>query len=167
MSYGNYAPFYRGGYFNPMQAPAAPTFGDVQNQFSAPYQTPMQTNTQPMQNPIAQATNDIIWVQGLEGAKSFLVSPNNTVTLWDSESPTIYVKSADMNGVPSMRILDFTERTANVPKTPIEHTCQCGDNFVTKEQFKALENKFEDLTAKFEDLKPKPTAKSKNKEGDE
>ena len=165
MAYGNYAPFYRTGYFNPMQTPMMPNMVDNQNQFTQPYQAPTpMPNPAPMQNPIApptQTTNDIIWVQGEAGAKAYLVAPNNTVTLWDSESPTIYIKTADMSGVPSMRILDFTERTVNAPKTPVEHVCKCGDKFVTIEAFNALQNDFDKLTARFEEITSSTTAKSK------
>lgn len=57
-----------------------------------------------------QQGSGIIWVQGEAGAKSYLVAPNNTVQLWDSERQTIYLKSADASGMPSMRILDYTIR---------------------------------------------------------
>lgn len=162
MAYGNYAPFYRGGYFNPMQMPTMPNMADGQNQYNPQYQTPAQPT--PMPNPVtppAQATNDIIWVQGEAGAKAYLVAPNNTVTLWDSESPTIYIKTADISGVPSMRILDFTERTVNAPKTPVEHVCKCGDKFVTVEAFNALQSKFEELTARFEEITATTNVKSR------
>lgn len=158
MAYGNYAPFYRGGYFNPMQTPTMPNMADNQNQFVQPYQAPTQPNPAPMQNPIVpptQTSNDIIWVQGEAGAKAYLVAPNNTVTLWDSESPTIYVKSADMNGVPSMRVLDFTERTANVPQMPTEHVCKCGDKFANKDDITALQGKFDDILGRISDLEDK------------
>lgn len=52
----------------------------------------------------------IIWVQGEAGAKAYHVAPGNTVQLWDSEDQVIYLKSADMAGMPSMRVLDYTER---------------------------------------------------------
>lgn len=58
-----------------------------------------------------QPNSSIIWVQGEAGAKSYLVSPNSTVPLWDSERQTIYLKSADISGMPSMRILDYTIRS--------------------------------------------------------
>ena len=164
MAYGNYAPFYRGGYFNPMQMPTMPNMADGQNQYNPQYQTPAQPAPPPMQTPITpptQATNDIIWVQGEAGAKAYLVAPNNTVTLWDSESPTIYIKTADMSGVPSMRILDFTERTVNAPKTPVEHVCKCGDKFVTVEAFNALQSEFKELTARFEEVTATTNAKSR------
>lgn len=55
--------------------------------------------------------NSIIWVQGEAGAKSYMVAPNTTVALWDSETQAIYLKSADASGMPSMRILDYTIRS--------------------------------------------------------
>ena len=57
-----------------------------------------------------QNQNGIIWVQGEAGAKSYLVAPNTTVQLWDSESQTIYLKSADASGMPSIKTLDYTIR---------------------------------------------------------
>lgn len=54
--------------------------------------------------------NNLIWVQGEAGAKSYLVAPNSTVTLWDSEAKVIYLKSADASGMPSMKILDYKIR---------------------------------------------------------
>lgn len=68
----------------------------------------MAAQNQQVQQP---QSNGIIWVQGEAGAKSYMVAPNNTVQLWDSESQTIYLKSADASGMPSMRILDYTIRS--------------------------------------------------------
>ena len=68
---------------------------------------------QAMQQPTVQPQGEpagIIWVQGEAGAKAYLVAPGSTVQLWDSENPVIYLKSADMSGMPSMRVLDYTER---------------------------------------------------------
>lgn len=72
------------------------------------------TQNQQVQQP---QTNGIIWVQGEAGAKSYLVAPNNTVQLWDSETQTIYLKSADASGMPSMRILDYTIRSSSPTAT--------------------------------------------------
>ena len=135
---------------------------DMLNQYKAPYQ-PMQMPQQ-YSVPTSVPQNGIIWTQGLEGAKAYLVAPNTTVTLWDSESPTIYVKTSDSNGVPSMRILDFTERTVNVPKSSAGHVCKCGDKFVPKEDFEALRTKFDELSAKCEPLFTKKATKAKEDE---
>jgi hypothetical protein len=173
MAYGNYAPFYRGGYFNPMQTPTMPPMAEGQNQFAQPYQPQPQPTPQPMANPMptpTQANNDIIWVQGEAGAKAYLVAPNNTITLWDSESPTIYLKTADMNGVPSMRILDFKERAANMPKNAVESVNANTNEFILKEDLKAVEDEIQgilcrlsDVEAKYNSLSAKPTPKTAKK----
>ena len=54
----------------------------------------------------------IIWVQGEAGAKAYSVAPGTTIQLWDSEDQVIYLKSADISGMPSMRVLEYTERSA-------------------------------------------------------
>lgn len=116
------------------------------NYFPAGYQpyyqtqNPMQVNAQPTQN------NGIIWVQGEAGAKSYMVAPNTTVQLWDSESQTIYLKSADASGMPSMRIIDYTIRD-NTPKAP--NFGQQSD-FVTRSELQDVVNQINALKAKFE-----------------
>ena len=175
MAYGNYAPFYRGGFFNPMQTPTMPQMMDNQNQFSQPYQSPVQTNPAPMPMQ-TQQTNDMIWVLNENEATSYPVAPNNSVVLWDKSNPTIYIKSVNANGMPSMRILDFTERNINTSNSqenaPKTHECTCADKSATKEQINDLKGKIDDLTAKYEELsrpvieKPKTTTK-RTKESEE
>ena len=68
----------------------------------SPGPVPATPNNYPQQMPtfqnIAQPQNDFKWVQGIEGAKAYPVAPNAVVELWDSESQTIYIKSADRTG---------------------------------------------------------------------
>lgn len=82
----------------------------------------------------------IIWVQGEAGAKSYMVAPNNTVQLWDSESQTIYLKSADASGMPSMRILDYTIRDQAQRQNPV-----AGTDYATKAELEALRKEIEAL----------------------
>lgn len=92
--------------------------------------------------PQAQTSNGIIWVQGEAGAKSYLVAPNNTVQLWDSESQTIYLKSADASGMPSMKILDYKIRNQEQMQT--QSVMQDTPNYVTIDEFKSELNKIKD-----------------------
>mgnify|MGYP003304805912 CR=1 FL=1 len=171
MAYGNYAPFYRGGFFNPMQTPTMPQMADNQGQYVPQYQTPIQTTPAPtpMQT---QPTNDMLWVLNENEASSYPVAPNNSVVLWDKNNKTFYIKTANAQGIPSMQIYDFTERIEKPQNEPTTHKCTCGDNFATKEQINALEGKIDDLTAKYEELahpvieKPKTISK-KTKESEE
>lgn len=167
MAYGNYAPFYRGGYFNPMQTTSMPIMADNQNQFAQPYQQLIQQPIQQPQMSPVQTANDMIWVLNENEATSYPVAPNNTVTLWDKNNPTIYIKSVNNQGVPSMRILDFIERTAEAVKTPLEHVCSCPDKFVKVEDFAALQAKFDDLTARFDGFSAKLAKPAKTAKGDE
>ena len=151
-----YAPFYRPTYYEPVQQ-------NQMGQFNQQYQQPMSQQMQqtPMQT---QPTNDFLWVLNENEATSYPVAPNNTVTLWDKNLPTIYIKSVNAQGVPSMRILDFTERISNANKTPSTTTFDSPNNFVTIDSFNALEAKFSALESKVDELRPKANAKTKKVE---
>lgn len=158
-----YAPFYRPVYYNTAMPQDNPNI-QIGQPYQQPFQQPFQQPTQPQQMPsqmppqnsVPQQNNDIIWVQGEAGAKAYLVAPNNTVTLWDSENPVIYVKSSDANGVPSMRVLDFKERTTQPSQqTPEKHVCKCSDNFVKKEDFAVLSNRIDEIEKKFVEFENK------------
>lgn len=92
-----------------------------------------------------QSNSGIIWVTGEAGAKSYLVAPNNTVQLWDSERQTIYLKSADASGMPSMRILDYTFR--DVPQGSQMAQKPAGVDFPTRDEFNALKGQIEAIRA--------------------
>ena len=81
----------------------------------------------------SQMSSNRIWAQGEAGAKAYLVAPNTSVDIWDSEAHTIYVKSADRNGMPSMQIIDYTIRGES-PK--LEEVSQ----YVSIEEFNALKD---------------------------
>lgn len=81
-----------------------------------PQPTPQQMNPQQVY-PQNTQNSGIVWVQGIEGAKSHPVAAGQAVLLMDSESNCLYLKSADQTGMPSLRIFDYTERT-NAPSEP-------------------------------------------------
>ncbi len=106
------------------------------------YQPPMMDNLAQMraQQPVQQG---MIWVQGESAGKSYLVAPGNTVPLWDSERQTIYLKSVDASGIPTMRILDYKERTQPMPAAQ-------NVEYVTRDELDALARKVEALMPKEE-----------------
>ena len=151
-----YAPFYRPTYYDPVQQNQ---MGQFNQQFQPPMSQPMQQA--PMQT---QQTNDFLWVLNENEATSYPVAPNNTVILWDKNLPTVYIKSVNAQGVPSMRVLDFTERTATSAKQPVSAPFGSANNFVTLDSFNALEAKFAALEGKVDELRPKASAKTKKAE---
>ena len=133
------------------------------NGFPATYQPmyyPQQFQPQMPPQP-AQQTNGIIWVQGEAGAKSYLVAPNTTVQLWDSESQCIYLKSADASGMPSMKILDYTIRNqtpANAPvAASVQHT-EDSTNYATRAEIDALAARIDALRAEMDGISKKGAA---------
>lgn len=76
-----------------------------QPQYQQPVQAPQM---QPMQQPQAQG-GGILWVQGEEGAKAYMVAPGNSVLLMDSEKNYFFIKSVDQSGMPSMRRFEYQE----------------------------------------------------------
>lgn len=105
------------------------------------YQNPYyQQQTQPMMQaqPVMQTPTThtgIVWVQGEAGAKSYLVAPNTTVQLWDSEAQVIYLKSADASGMPSIKTLDYTIRD-NQQAQAIPQVVDT----ISREEFDSLKN---------------------------
>ena len=58
-----------------------------------------------------QQNSGIIWVQGIEAAKSYLVGAGQSVLLMDSETSTFYIKSTDPSGMPlPIRVFEYTEK---------------------------------------------------------
>lgn len=108
------------------------------NFFPAGYQYYQQQAYQPPQGQITQ-NNGIIWVQGEAGAKSYLVAPNNTVQLWDSEAQTIYLKSADASGMPSLKILDYKIRNQEQAQA-ILPVNEDNKNYVTLDEFNVIKS---------------------------
>lgn len=103
-----------------------------------------------MQNqaPQPNGTGSIIWVQGEAGAKSYLVAPNTTVQLWDSESQTIYLKSADASGMPTMKIIDYTIRENSQQSPAIAREDIEPADYVTHKELLALENRIKKQISK-------------------
>ena len=97
------------------------------------YQQPTQTQT----------NNSMIWIQGEAGAKSYMVAPNSTVALWDSEAQTVYLKSADASGMPSMKILDYTIRD----DAPVNAVMGSKIDFATKDEVSAIQRQIDEIKA--------------------
>lgn len=104
---------------------------------------------QPYQYPQYQQQNagqqSIIWVQGEAGAKSYLVAPNTTVLLMDSESQHFYLKSSDSSGMPMpLRVFEYTEKTPNMAQNaPKAQEATVSPDYVTKREFEAFKAQIE------------------------
>lgn len=139
--------YYPTAPMQPQAVPAAPATPVQQTAPTAPTtqanQTPNNIMSSPTPAPVP--ATGIIWVKK-EEVEQYYVAPNNAVVLWDSENPVIYIKSADAVGLPSLKIIDYTIRQ------PVQNSSLGGgnfsvDNFVTRDEFAALQAKIDVLTA--------------------
>lgn len=122
-------------------------------QFTQPY-TPMQVPNQNLA-PVQQ-NGSIIWVSGEAGAKAYLVAPNSTVQLWDSEAQTIYLKSADASGMPTMKVLDYTirDQAKNMANSPVSVRPEDLSGYATKSEIEAISSEIAALKAQMHKLAP-------------
>ena len=121
------------------------------NGYPATYQNPYMIQQPQYPQPAPQNTG-IIWIQGEAAAKSYLVAPNTSIALWDSESQTVYIKSADASGMPSMKILDYIIRDSaaaqNVPAVSSPDYATKADLDALKGQIDSLKMRIGKLTKK-------------------
>ena len=130
--YGNYNQFY--------QPPLQDNLAQMRNNqyMQIPQMQPMQ------QTQNQQSSNGIIWVQGEEGAKAYMVAPGNSVLLMDSENSAFYIKSTDNSGMPMpLRIFDYVERNAKQQMQNIKPNVE----YVTRQEFDALSARINDIMA--------------------
>ena len=152
MNYPYYAPYQRQmqGYYNPIVPQEQPNF-----------QQPQYQQASAMPPAIQPGDTDMIWVLGENEASSYLVAPGRTVTMWDKNRDTIYLKSMSRQGVPSMRIFDYTERMPdNAPKTPQNVREIDGVVFAHAEDLKAVQEDLAALRAELDELKANPKEKT-------
>ena len=132
--------------------PSYPYYGYQPYQIYQPYQPPMadqltqlrqnqyQTNIQ--QGP-QQTQSSMIWVSSEQDAFNYLIAPNSAVTLWDSNSPVVYLKQADASGKPSMKIYDLVERNSR----PVQAPSSPAVEYAPLSRLEALEAKLNALEA--------------------
>lgn len=123
-----YTPY---GWQNPYYQPAMPD-NLMQMRQQQPMAPQMPQIPQAPQNPVAQS--GVQWVSGEQEARNWMIAPNAAVALWDSTSPTVYLKQADASGKPSIKIYDLVERAETASTAPQGKTAE----FVTREEFDRL-----------------------------
>ena len=132
------------------------------NGYPATYQPMYYAPQYQTQMPQTNQQNGIIWVSGEAGAKAYLVAPNTTVQLWDSEAQCIYLKSADASGMPSMKILDYTIRSQTPVNGPTNASTAQNINlpdYATKADLAALAGQIDTLRTELDGLTAKRGSK--------
>ena len=117
--------------------------------YQAQYYTQMQAQNpihiqQPA--PVQNNQSSLIWVQGIEAAKSYLVAPNTTVLLMDSEKERFFLKSSDASGMPlPLRVFEYSEIIQNGANKPTESVTMDLSSYATKAEFDAFRDEIQGI----------------------
>ena len=85
------------------------------------------------------STNNIVWVQGIEGAKAWQLNPNSMVILLDSEiEGKMYIKVSDNIGMSTLRIFNYTEEITNNSATTTQKQDLDLSQYVKKDELNNL-----------------------------
>ena len=154
-------------------------FPTIQN-YGYTYQQPYQDRLTQLQNQYQQTApqpinQGLLWVSGEVGAKSYLVAPNSTVLLMDSDAQRFYLKSADGAGMPSMRIFEYNEITntpTSVVSAPNSHEKELDSKYVTREEYEGLKRQYESIMQRLKSINnvadvEQPKSKSRKGTGNE
>ena len=97
-------------------------------------------NTSPYYPPsTSTSTNNIIWVQGIEGAKAWQLPPSSMAILLDSEAEgKMYIKVSDNIGMSNLRIFNYVEEApASATNVTINNDLDLSE-YVRKDELSAL-----------------------------
>ena len=107
-------------------------FNQGQMQPRAQFSSPYFNSTTGVSTP----TNNILWVNGIEGAKAWQLNPNSMAILLDSEQEgKMYIKVSDNIGMSSLRIFNYVEE---VPSTSTNNKDLDLSQFVRKDELSQL-----------------------------
>jgi len=107
-----------------------------------PYQYPQQQQQYAQQQYPQQS--GLVWVQGEAGAKSYLVAPNTSVLLMDSEAQKFYIKTTDASGMPlPLRVFSYAEASNTAQNAPKAVETINPSVYVTKREFDAFKAQIE------------------------
>lgn len=113
------------------------------NNYFGGYSPPQQFFQQFQQQPQQQNNSvSVVTVQGEAGARIYPVAAGNTVLLIDFDSKKFWLKSTDLNGMPSrFAAFNFTEEIKPANDT---------DNFISRNEFnelkQSIDNQFQNLS---------------------
>ena len=104
-------------------------FSNAQNYFTA---------ASPIIN--QRISNNIIWVQGIEGAKAWQLAPNSIAILLDSENEgKMYIKVTDNIGMGSLRVFNYVEELVQPQgNTTINNNSLDLSEYVKKDELSTL-----------------------------
>lgn len=146
----NYGGYPYGNFYQPtmpqMNQPQQPNYNNINNMMNNQNQQPQ--------------ANNYFYVNGIIGAKSFQMQPNQTVMLMDSDSPMCYMKQSNSMGQSTLRYFKLVEVDENDLTQDNKAKPKESAEYVVRAEFEELKQKLDDLSKRLE----KPYRSDKNVE---
>lgn len=133
--------------------PAVSSYGQIAGQSGQLSTGNYYQSFQPQTQNIGQQTN-ITFVNGIEGAKAYQLSPNSSALLMDSDNSKFYVKTTDSLGVPKVSSYSFVE-DENLTNQSQEQQNTVKTDQPSKEDFDGILLKISELETKINELSAK------------
>lgn len=88
-------------------------------------------------------SNTYAFVNGIEGAKSYPMGPNQTVMLMDSENPIAYMKQSNGMGQATLKYFRLVETS----EAELRGASKSSSEYVSKADFEALRKRVDEMLA--------------------
>lgn len=146
------------------------TYGNERDFYSQQMngQQPQQQNMYVPQQPPMQMQSNIEYVNGIEGAKAFILPPNTQKLLLDSDNAFFYIKTTDPQGKPTVkpyRYIDIeAEQQAQAKMQEQQANAQQQPLYVTIQQYQEVLDTLDIMRKELDKLKSAKPKKAEESE---
>lgn len=141
-NYGTYNPYINNNGFIPQPNPQFQN-----NQFQQTQNNTTQEQSAPQTSPASMA-----YVNGIEGAKAYILPPNSCILLMDSDNPMFYIKTTNAQGQGTLKYFKIEEIEDTALNKPTVET-----DSVTRQEFDTLKNRIDELSKIVDSTKQQDT----------
>ena len=109
-----------------------------QNSFQNPYAALMGYSPQSPQNmfsPQVEPAQNLIRVNGVDGAKAYQMPANSTVALFDANEDIMYIKTTDGAGFPAIMLFRFEELKQETAQ-------EVKQDYISRQEFEDFKTEF-------------------------
>ena len=152
---------YNNPYLNTYNGYYPQPYNNVQmpnNNLNNNYQTQAQQNTNNVPN--QQTTYmPLTFVNNIDEVNKIIVNPNTSIYLRDNNSNKLFIKSCDSTGKYTLKTYELVEINENTQKKANEQQKDITKDFISKDDLKAIEEKFDGKLSKLQSKIDKLAAK--------
>ena len=140
-------------------------YGNERDFYSQQMNAQQQQNMYAPQQQPMQMQSNIEYVNGIEGAKAFILPPNTQKLLLDSDNAFFYIKTTDMQGKPTVKRFRYIDVDAEQQSQPQNQEPQQPQPlYVTIQQYQEVLDTLDTMRKELDKLKSAKPQKAEEKE---